>query len=153
MLRALAANSGVIQVTTFTEYVKFPEPNPARDSAIVAIKAKYPRFDEMNKIQMSQYQAERSQLNEIYPPRLATVSDFVDHIDHVVQVAGINYVGIGTDFDGGGELDGLEDVSQMPNITRELVRRGYTKEEIRKIWGGNFMRVLRTAALTAQSAE
>ena len=54
---------------------------------------------------------------------------------------GIDHVGIGSDFDGGGGLSGIEDVSQMPNITQELLVRGYTPDDIRKIWGGNLMRV------------
>jgi membrane dipeptidase len=75
------------------------------------------------------------------PKRLATVSDVVDHIDHIVGVIGIDHVGIGSDFDGGGQVEGCFDVSQMTNITIELVRRGYSEEQIKKIWGGNFMRV------------
>ena len=71
------------------------------------------------------------------------MSDVVDHIDHVVKLAGIDYVGIGTDFDGGGGVADCRDVSEMGNITLELVRRGYTEDQIRKIWGGNFLRVFR----------
>ena len=73
---------------------------------------------------------------------LATVSDVVDHIDHIVKVAGIDHVGIGTDFDGGGGVIGCFDMSQMKNITLELVKRGYSTSDIRKIWGGNLMRVM-----------
>ena len=65
----------------------------------------------------------------------------VDHIDHVKNLVGVDYVGIGSDFDGGGGLRDCADVSQFPNITRELLRRGYTEKEIRKIWGGNLLRV------------
>jgi len=72
-----------------------------------------------------------------------TVSQTVDHIDHIVEVAGIDHVGIGSDYDGGGSLSDCYDVSQMENITLELVNRGYTEEEIIKIWGGNFMRVFK----------
>ena len=60
----------------------------------------------------------------------------------MVKVAGIDHVGIGTDFDGGGGVEGCKDVSQMGNITLELVKRGYSKNDIRKIWGANLMRVL-----------
>ncbi len=70
-----------------------------------------------------------------------TVSDVVDHIDHIVDIAGIDHVGIGTDFDGGGWVNDCQDVSQLGTITLELVNRGYTEEEIQKIWGANFMRV------------
>jgi membrane dipeptidase len=78
------------------------------------------------------------------------VSDAVDHIDHIVKIAGINHVGIGTDFDGGGELEDCHDVSQMKNITIELLRRGYSDEDISKIWGENLMRVMREVEKTAQ---
>ena len=73
--------------------------------------------------------------------QLPTVSDFVDHIDHIVYVAGIDYVGIGSDFDGGAMLSDCREVSQVGNITLELVKRGYTETEIENIWGGNLMRV------------
>jgi membrane dipeptidase len=75
-------------------------------------------------------------------PGTATVSDVVDHIDHIVKIAGINHVGIGTDFDGGGGVTGCNDISQMKNITRELLKRGYSTRNIRKIWGENLMRVM-----------
>ena len=73
--------------------------------------------------------------------RTANVSDVIDHIDHIVTVAGIDHVGIGSDFDGGGVVEGCEDVSELEAITLELVKRGYTKREIHKIWSGNLMRV------------
>lgn len=73
----------------------------------------------------------------------ANVHDFVDHIDHVVQIAGIDHVGIGSDFDGGGGIDGWNDASESRNVTRELVRRGYSEPQIGKIWSGNLLRVWR----------
>ena len=78
-----------------------------------------------------------------FPPNLATVSDMADHIDYVVKLIGINHVGIGTDFDGGGGLKDCYDVSEMGNITLELLKRGYKHKEIEKIWGDNLMRVFR----------
>lgn len=83
-------------------------------------------------------------------PELPTVTEFVDHIDHIVQVAGIDHVGIGTDFDGGGELADCYDASEMGNITRELVKRGYTARQIEKIWGGNLMRVFKNVQDAAE---
>ena len=82
-------------------------------------------------------------MDKDFPREMATVSDAVDHIDHIVELIGIDYVGIGTDFDGGGGLEDCFDVSQMGNITLELVRRGYTATEIKKIWGGNLTRVFK----------
>jgi microsomal dipeptidase-like Zn-dependent dipeptidase/gamma-glutamyl-gamma-aminobutyrate hydrolase PuuD len=72
----------------------------------------------------------------------ATVKDAVDHIDHIVKIAGINHVGIGSDFDGGGGLKGLNAANELPQITMELLRRGYSEEDIAKIWGRNLMRVM-----------
>jgi microsomal dipeptidase-like Zn-dependent dipeptidase/gamma-glutamyl-gamma-aminobutyrate hydrolase PuuD len=72
----------------------------------------------------------------------ANVKDAVDHIDYIVKKVGIDYVGIGSDFDGGGGLIGLKSASEMPKITIELLRRGYSEEDIAKIWGGNLLRVM-----------
>ena len=72
----------------------------------------------------------------------ATVADFVDHLDHVVSRAGVAHVGISSDFDGGGGIEGWRDASESPNVTAELVRRGYGHAEIAAFWGGNFLRVL-----------
>lgn len=69
--------------------------------------------------------------------------DFVDHIDHVVKTVGIDRVGIGSDFDGGGGITGWQDASESRNVTRELVRRGYSEAQIAKIWSGNLLRVWR----------
>jgi membrane dipeptidase len=78
-----------------------------------------------------------------YPFQPATLKDFVDHIDYAVKVAGIDHVGIGTDFDGGGGIPGFNDHSEAFNVTVELVKRGYTEQQIVKIWGGNLLRVWR----------
>ncbi|GHT50705.1 hypothetical protein FACS189440_18590 [Bacteroidia bacterium] len=72
----------------------------------------------------------------------ATVRDAVDHIDYVVKTVGIDHAGIGSDFDGGGGIKGVNAANEMPQVTMELLRRGYSKEDIAKIWGGNLMRVM-----------
>lgn len=78
-------------------------------------------------------------------PGDVTVSDFADHIDYAVKRIGIDYVGISSDFDGGGGFSGWQDASQSPNITIELVRRGYDRDALEKLWGGNFLRVMQVA--------
>jgi membrane dipeptidase len=77
------------------------------------------------------------------------VADCVDHIDYVKNLVGIDYVGIGSDFDGGGGVDGCADVSEFPNITAEMIERGYTEEEISKVWGENFFRVFKQVEMLA----
>lgn len=145
MLRKLAENGGVIQICLLSEYVKKSPPQPLRDSAQNALRVKYGSFRNLEPEVYQQAIEEWYQIDEKYPPVLATVSDLVDHIDHVVKVIGIDYVGIGSDFDGGGGIDGCRDASEMMNITIELLRRGYSKKDIKKIWGENFLRVLREA--------
>ncbi len=153
MLRMLAENGGVIQMCILSDYVKTPEPYPARDSAFAELRKKFENFDEMTDDEKQQVRQEWSDLRKKYPRKLATVSDVVDHIDHIVEVAGIDHVGIGTDFDGGGGVEGCNDVSEMGNITLELVKRGYTENEIEKIWGGNFMRVFREVREKSQKSS
>ena len=142
MLLALKENGGVIQICILSNYLKTPEPNPEMEAKLKELRQKYGEYsalsDDMKKIVRKEYR----EISEEYE-KLATVKDIVDHIDHVVQVIGIDYVGIGTDFDGGGGVEGCRTVAEMKNITIELLRRGYTKRDIKKIWGGNIMRVFR----------
>ena len=86
-------------------------------------------------------------------PPPADVKIYVDHIDHAVKVAGIEHVGIGSDFDGGGGIAGFNDHSEALNVTIELVRRGYSEEDISKIWGANFLRVWREVEKVAQELQ
>src|SRR5262249_11060588 len=76
------------------------------------------------------------------PPARATVKDFVDHIDYAVQKIGIDHVGISSDFDGGGGVDGWNGADETFNVTLELVRRGYTEKQIAQIWSGKLLRVM-----------
>lgn len=151
MIRTLAKNGGVIQICIYTEYVKKSAPNPQRDAALKALREKYGPWNEVKDEQTKQaYRNEYYDIKEKYPIDRATVADVADHIDHVVKLVGIDHVGLGTDFDGGGGVIDCDDVSQMPNITLELVKRGYSEDDIRKFWGGNFMRVFREVQQKAE---
>ena len=145
MLRKLKENGGVIQMCILSAYVKTPEPFPARDSARNAVREKHGNYYELDDERRQLFLSDWYQVDRDFPPKLATVADVVDHIDHIVEVAGIDHVGIGTDFDGGGGVEGCIDVSELGNITLELVRRGYSARDIKKIWSGNLMRVMREA--------
>lgn len=143
MLRAMAENGGVIQLCILSSYVKDMPPYPERDSAFADLRQRYNNFEDLSDEQMAEVRQQWDELTRKFPAPMATVSDLVDHIDHIVKLIGIDYVGIGTDFDGGGALEDCFDVTEMGNITLELVRRGYSKKNIEKIWSGNFMRVFR----------
>lgn len=142
MLLKLKENGGVIQMCILSAYVKTPEPNPQRDSARRAVVEKHGNYYELDDVGREAFLVDWYKVDVDFPQKLATVADVVDHIDHIVEVAGIDHVGIGTDFDGGGGVEGCFDVSEMGNITLELVRRGYTRRDIEKIWSGNLMRVM-----------
>jgi len=146
MLKALAANDGVVQMCILSDYVKKPIPSPERDSARKEIRKKYNNFQDLTDAQWEVASAEWHAIDAEFPRQLASVSDAVDHIDYMVKIAGIDHVGIGTDFDGGGGLSDCKDVSQLGNITLELLKRGYSEKDIKKIWGGNLMRVMSEVA-------
>jgi membrane dipeptidase len=142
MLLALKENGGVIQICILSDYLKTPEPNPEMEAKIRELKEKYGDYNALSDDTKKTVRREYNDIRKRYE-KLAGVKDIVDHIDHVVQVIGIDYVGIGSDFDGGGGVEGCRTVAEMKNITIELLRRGYTKSDIKKIWGANFMRVFR----------
>lgn len=143
MLIKLAEYRGVVQLCLLSSYVKTPPPQPERDSARAAVRAKYGSFRDLDAETRRQAFDDWYAIDEKFPPILANVSDLVDHIDHIVNLIGVDYVGIGSDFDGGGAIEGCMDASEMMNITIELLKRGYKKKDIEKIWGGNFLRVFR----------
>ncbi|MEJ2627273.1 MAG: dipeptidase, partial [bacterium] len=151
MLKKLAENNGVIQVCMVPSYVKEIKPDPEREKALHSLRNKYSKFSDLTEQQWNRVRAERRALDKKYPPTLPTISDFVDHIDYIVRVAGIDQVGIGSDFDGGGQLQDCQDGSDYGKITQELLARGYTESEIEKIWGGNLMRVFREVAAVAEN--
>jgi membrane dipeptidase len=155
-LDALKTNGGVIQLVAFNSYVKC---NPAKDAeraaAVDALRKEYGitatgRAEVQAAIQAlpndkrNEYLAKQEDITaRRYPADpAATVKDFVNHIDYVVKRIGIDHVGISSDFDGGGGVDGWRNASESMNVTAELVRRGYTEQEIAKIWGGNLLRVM-----------
>jgi membrane dipeptidase len=149
MLAALKKNGGVIQIVALADYVKH---QPARDSAVRALGAEFfpaPAGGRgggrggralLPPDKAAEYDRRMAAIEAKRP--LATVADFVNHIDHAVRVAGIDHVGISSDFDGGGGITGWNDASQTFNVTLELVQRGYSEEDIRKLWGGNVLRVM-----------
>ncbi|MBM4088566.1 MAG: membrane dipeptidase, partial [Planctomycetes bacterium] len=146
-LKALAENGGVIQIVALDSFLKAIPPalgqamNEAAKELGVPIGPDGPHYDAMTSDQYRQYRRRVQELNREHA--LAGIKEYVDHIDHAVEVAGIDHVGIGTDFDGGGGIPGFENHAEALNVTVELVRRGYVEDAIRKIWGGNLLRVWR----------
>ena len=141
MLRLMAENGGVVQMTLLSSYLRDEPPNPERSAALEELRSSMKSVSEMSPEERAERRLAYNEINEKFPTPSATVKHVVDHIDHMVSIAGIDHVGIGCDFDGGGGIDGVFDASEVMNITIELVRRGYSEEDIEKIWGKNVMRV------------
>jgi membrane dipeptidase len=160
-LLALQKNGGVIQVVAFSSYVKAtPEPSPERSEALRKLNEEFGlpaggrggrggggrgrgAIAQLGEEKRAAYLERLAGIDARFPPPpRATVKDFVDHIDYAVKKIGIDHVGISSDFDGGGGVEGWSDAGETFNVTLELVRRGYTEEQIAKLWSGNLLRVM-----------
>ena len=150
MLRLMAENGGVVQMTLLSSYLRDEPPNPERSAALEELRSSMKNVSVMTPEERAERRSAFNEINEKFPTPLATVKHVVDHIDHMVSIAGIDHVGIGCDFDGGGGIDGVFDASEVMNITIELVRRGYSEEDIEKIWGKNVMRVFEEVQKVAE---
>ncbi|MES2125041.1 MAG: dipeptidase [Gemmatimonadota bacterium] len=166
-LRALARNGGVVQLVAFSGYVKC---NPARDAlrteAVAALRKEFgitatggaavrDAIQALPEARRADFLARQEEITTRKFPAdaPATVRDFVDHIDYAVKLIGIDHVGIASDFDGGGGVEGWRNASETFNVTLELVRRGYTEEQIGKIWSGNLLRVLSEVEAVARRLQ
>lgn len=144
-LRKLAAKGGVIQVNAYGGYLTAVTKSPERIEAEKALEARFGEYDAMSMAQAQAYGEAMKQIDARYPLKQGTLDDFFAHLEHILKVAGPEHTGIGMDWDGGGGVQGMEDVSQLPKITAWLLRRGYSEKQIAGIWGGNVMRVLHQA--------
>ena len=172
-LLALKENGGVVQTVAFKDYVA-PGKIAAHREAIDALRRKIAEemdfeladgsaLRDMSAEDRDTYQARRADLeaavaarmeaevNSVAPP--VDVSDLVDHIDNLVGRVGLEYVGISSDFGGGGGVAGWDDASETFHVTLELVRRGYTEEEIGMLWNGNLLRVLDEVQAVAREIQ
>jgi membrane dipeptidase len=154
LLKRIAKNGGVVQVNFYSVFVdeKTVAPQSAeRDKKIYkeqdAINQKYKDDPERRS-------EESDKLEAANPLPPLPISKLIDHIDHIVKVAGIDHVGIGADFDGANDMpEGAQDVSMLPNITYELLKRGYSERDIRKVLGENLLRVMAEAERVARASR
>ncbi|WP_037082250.1 dipeptidase [Pseudoxanthomonas sp. J35] len=152
-LRKLAAKGGVIQVNAYGGYLKDTSTTPERSKALEALEEKYGDQEHMDAATVARFLAERDAIDARFPPVRADFDDFLKHLLHIIEVAGPEHVGIGADWDGGGGVDGMEDITDLPRITQALLDAGYDEQQIAGIWGGNVLRVLREAERVAASLD
>ena len=136
-LQWVKESGGVVQTVALAAFV-----NKEKDAAYKKAKDSLLSIDPKASLEI---------IKNSTPP--VNVSDFIDHIDYIKNKIGIDHVGISSDFDGGGGIEGWQDASQTYNITLELVRRGYSEQEIGKIWSGNLLRVLDRTQAVAQELQ
>lgn len=154
-LMAVRDSGGVVQVVAFTSHLK--KSSPERMPAImklaqeVGLTASNHDPDTLSPEMREKYLTERAEIDRKWPKVTATVADFIDHIDYAVQLIGIDHVGIASDFGGGGGVEGWSDASETPNVTLELIARGYSEADIRKLWGVNLLRVMSEVERTARN--
>ncbi|HVS38506.1 MAG TPA: dipeptidase [Gemmataceae bacterium] len=145
VLELVKKNGGVVMVNFYSGFITPEGARLTRDMFQVGrdLKEKYP--DE------NDFRAAMEQYHKEHPLPTGSVHDVVDHIEHIIQVAGVDHVGLGSDFDGiNSTPKQLEDVSCYPYITQELLNRGHSKDDIQKVLGGNILRVMREAEQVAK---
>lgn len=146
-LQAIRDNGGVAQMVAFRSYVAALAPEVA--AGIAELRATHigQGWDAATDADVAAYNSGVLALRAKYSD--VGLSAFVDHIDYAVDLIGVEHVGIASDFDGGGGVVGWDNAAETMNVTRELMQRGYSEDEIRKLWGGNILRVLRAAQTAA----
>jgi membrane dipeptidase len=149
ILRRLPENGGMVMVNFYPGFVVPEAADIVRDMFAVMREIRAMHGDDDEAVDNAW-----QEWREAHPIPRGTVADVVDHIDHIVEVAGVDHVGLGSDFDGITVApEGLEDVSKYPAITEELVRRGYSEEDVAKILSGNILRVMAEAEEVALRSE
>ncbi|HKY43340.1 MAG TPA: dipeptidase, partial [Pyrinomonadaceae bacterium] len=146
LLKRIAKNGGVVCVNFYTMFVDVNTVRAQSDARDARLKIQQDAIDEKYRNDPERRSDESFKLEAAHPLPPLPISKLIDHIDHIVKVAGIDHVGIGADFDGATDMpQGAEDVSMLPNITYELLKRGYSERDIRKILGENFLRAFAEA--------
>lgn len=150
-MKALAAKGGVIQMNAFGSYLKSLPQSAERTAALAALRARFGNPTALTPLQMEEMRAARLRLDAEFPENRATFDDFMAHTLHALRLVGVDHVGIGLDWDGGGGVIGMEDVSTVWKITERLLAEGYSEADIEKIWSGNVLRVMRQVEAVARS--
>lgn len=146
LLRTLAAKGGVIQMNAFSAYVTSLPIIPERNRALQALFASAGGWRQIDSdAKRLAFLEARREIDRRYPAPVATFDEFMAHVLHALRVAGVDHVGFSGDFDGGGGVADLMDVTGVPRITARLLAEGYTEADLAKFWGGNVLRVLRAA--------
>ena len=146
LLQELAAAGGVIQMNIFSGYLEALVPSPERAAALATFNETYGESPAgLDEADRAAWMAARDALDDDFPRPRSTYEKFMEHTFHVLELIGPEHVGISGDWDGGGGVDGMSDVSNLQRITADLLAAGYSEADVANIWGGNMMRLVRAA--------
>lgn len=149
-LRALARQGGVVHVNAYGSYL-IPTPKiPEREAELKALRDRYGDTSRLEPQEFLVYLKERDAIDARHSVRKADFDDYMKHLLHILQVVGPEHVGIGADWDGGGGVTGMEDVSALPKITQALRDAGYGEQDVANVWSGNLLRIIRQAQALAE---
>lgn len=144
LLKKLAQSGGAIQMNAYPSYLRQIDYPAERVSALSEhYKAMYGRENNDQPMPFQEFSAGVKKIKRLYPVRESTFQDFVKHLQRALKIVGPLHVGIGADWDGGGGVSGMEDVSSIPKITTELIKLGFSDKEIQSIWSGNVVRIFK----------
>jgi membrane dipeptidase len=145
-IKRLAAAGSTIQINSYNEYLVTVPPNPERDAARRAARGAMRNVANMSPADaiaaVRAAAAAEREVDKKYPIRRANFDEYMKHVIHALDLVGPDHVGVGADWDGGGGVVGMEDVSSIPKITERLVKAGYTEAQLANFWSGNALRVL-----------
>lgn len=144
LLLELADSGGVVHVNAFGAYLEELVPTTEHKQAMDELRSQYGSdLSALTDAEVEAYLRARAEVYKRFPPPKSSFDKYIEHLLYTIELVGVDHVGIGADWDGGGGVDGLEDVTQVPKITRALVAAGYSEEDIQKIWAGNLLRLMR----------
>lgn len=153
LLKKLAAKGGVIQMNALGAFLKPLQQTPERMAALTALRQKYGAPDRLTTEQFDAYLDELGTLNEQYPEQMATFDDYMDQVLYNLKLLGVDHVGFGADWDGGGGLAGFRDITALPRVTARLLEAGYSEADLEKMWSGNVLRLVKAAEDHAASLK
>lgn len=153
LLKEIADDGGVIQINGLGGYLEELVPSAERAAALAELmsEANGREFGDLSPEEQAEFMVKRKAIDATYPAPLSTFDKFMEHLLHALSVVGPDHIGMGADWDGGGGVEGMEDVSYLPKVTAALLEAGYSEEDLAKIWSGNMLRLLVAAEAQKES--
>ncbi|HIG23307.1 dipeptidase [Henriciella sp.] len=146
LLLAIGEDGGVIQINAYGGYLEALEPSPERQQAMADLEEQFGgSYYDLDDAAREEYSAARDAIDAQYPAPRSSFEKFMEHLLYALDLVGPDHVGMGADWDGGGGVEGMTDITFLPKVTAALLEAGYSEQDIEKFWSGNMLRLLRQA--------